>query len=54
MRSSWCASTRSTGLIFGSGGELLATPDVERMERAIAALSPADAASSGLSWPTTA
>ena len=32
-------------LIFGSGGELLATPDVERMERAIAALSPADAAS---------
>ena len=32
-------------LIFGGGGELLATPDVERMERAIAALSPADAAS---------
>ncbi len=32
-------------LIFGSGGELLATPVVERMERAIAALSPADAAS---------
>ena len=32
-------------LIFGSGGELLATPDVERMERAIAALSPTDAAS---------
>ena len=32
-------------LIFGGGGELLATPVVERMERAIAALSPADAAS---------
>ena len=32
-------------LIFGGGGELLATPDVERMERAIAALSPNDAAS---------
>jgi phytoene desaturase len=32
-------------LIFGSGGELLATPAVERMEHAIAALSPADAAS---------
>jgi phytoene desaturase len=32
-------------LIFGSGGELLATPVVERMERGIAALSPADAAS---------
>jgi phytoene desaturase len=32
-------------LIFGSGGELLATPDLERMERAIAALSPADALS---------
>ena len=32
-------------LIFGSGGELTATPNVERMERAIAALSPADAGS---------
>ena len=32
-------------LIFGGGGELLATPDVERMEPAIAALSPTDAAS---------
>jgi phytoene desaturase len=32
-------------LIFGGGGELLATPDVERMERAIGALSPTDAAS---------
>jgi phytoene desaturase len=32
-------------LIFGGGGELLATPDVVRMERAIAALSPADAGS---------
>ncbi len=32
-------------LIFGGSGELLATPDVERMERAIAALSPTDAAS---------
>src|SRR5512135_626906 len=31
-------------LIFGEGGELLATPDVARMERAIAALAPADAA----------
>lgn len=32
-------------LIFGAGGEILATPALERMERAIAALSPADAAS---------
>jgi phytoene desaturase len=32
-------------LIFGGGGELRATPAVERMERAIAALSPSDAAS---------
>ena len=31
-------------LIFGAGGELLATPDLARMERAIAALSPHDAA----------
>jgi phytoene desaturase len=30
-------------LVFGSGGELLATPDVERMEMAIAAISPEDA-----------
>lgn len=30
-------------LVFGSGGELLATPNVEKMERAIAALCPADA-----------
>lgn len=30
-------------LVFGAGGELLATPDVERMERAIAELSPQDA-----------
>jgi phytoene desaturase len=30
-------------LVFGSGGELLATPDLERMERAIAQLSPEDA-----------
>ena len=30
-------------LIFGQGGDLLATPDVERMERAIAAISVADA-----------
>jgi len=30
-------------LVFGSGGELKATPDVDRMERAIAALSPRDA-----------
>ena len=30
-------------LVFGAGGELLATPDVERMERAIAAISPGDA-----------
>ncbi len=30
-------------LVFGSGGELLATPDIDRMERAIAAVSPEDA-----------
>jgi phytoene desaturase len=30
-------------LVFGGGGELLATPNVERMERAIAAISPEDA-----------
>ena len=30
-------------LVFGGGGELLATPSVERMERAIAAISPEDA-----------
>jgi phytoene desaturase len=30
-------------LIFGSGGELLATPNIERMEKAIAALNPGDA-----------
>jgi phytoene desaturase len=30
-------------LVFGAGGELTATPDVPRMERAIAALSPDDA-----------
>jgi phytoene desaturase len=30
-------------LVFGAGGELLATPDLERMERAIAELSPEDA-----------
>jgi phytoene desaturase len=30
-------------LVFGAGGELQATPDVERMERAIAALAPEDA-----------
>ena len=30
-------------LVFGSGGELLATPNVERMEKAIAAISPDDA-----------
>ena len=29
--------------VFGAGGELLATPDVDRMERAIAALAPDDA-----------
>jgi phytoene desaturase len=32
-------------LVFGSGGELLATPDVAQMEQAIAALAPEDAAS---------
>ena len=32
-------------LIFGAGGELHATPDLNRMEQAIAALSPADATS---------
>jgi phytoene desaturase len=30
-------------LVFGGGGEILATPNVERMERAIAAISPEDA-----------
>jgi phytoene desaturase len=30
-------------LTFGGGGELLATPDVEEMDRRVAALSPADA-----------
>ena len=30
-------------LVFGSGGDLKATPDVARMEQAIAALSPGDA-----------
>ena len=30
-------------LVFGSGGELLATPDLKRMEQAIAQLSPEDA-----------
>ena len=30
-------------LVFGSGGELLATPDIERMEKAIAEVSPGDA-----------
>ena len=30
-------------LVFGAGGELLATPNVERMEQAIAAISPEDA-----------
>ncbi len=31
-------------LVFGSGGELLATPNLQRMEKAIAALCPRDAA----------
>jgi phytoene desaturase len=31
-------------LVFGSGGDLVATPDVARMEQAIAAISPTDAA----------
>jgi phytoene desaturase len=30
-------------LVFGAGGELLATPNIERMEKAIAAISPEDA-----------
>jgi len=30
-------------LVFGAGGELLATPNVEKMERAVSALSPQDA-----------
>src|SRR5215208_5908222 len=30
-------------LVFGSGGELLATSDLARMQRQVAALSPADA-----------
>ncbi|MFM9197107.1 MAG: phytoene desaturase family protein [Planctomycetia bacterium] len=29
-------------LVFGAGGELLATPDIDRMEAAVAQLSPAD------------
>jgi phytoene desaturase len=32
-------------IAFGAGGELLCTPDTERMERAVAALSPQDAGS---------
>ncbi len=32
-------------LVFGAGGELLATPDVERMEAEVSRLSPADAGS---------
>ena len=32
-------------IAFGGGGELLATPDPERMEQAVTALSPADAGS---------
>ena len=32
-------------LVFGAGGELQATPDLERMERAIAELAPGDAGS---------
>ncbi len=34
-------------LVFGSGGELLATPDLRRMGRAVAALSPEDAPAVG-------
>ncbi|HYG64469.1 MAG TPA: phytoene desaturase family protein, partial [Thermoanaerobaculia bacterium] len=34
-------------LVFGEGGELLATPDLERMERQVAALAPADAPALG-------
>ncbi|HSF44045.1 MAG TPA: NAD(P)-binding protein, partial [Thermoanaerobaculia bacterium] len=30
-------------LVFGAGGELMATPDVERMDRSVAELSPDDA-----------
>ena len=29
-------------LVFGAGGELLCTPDIERMEAAVSTLSPAD------------
>lgn len=32
-------------IAFGAGGDLLCTPDVERMEKAVTALSPADAGS---------
>ncbi|MDP9121681.1 MAG: phytoene desaturase family protein [Acidobacteriota bacterium] len=32
-------------LVFGAGGELLATPDLERLEREVAALAPGDAGS---------
>ena len=41
-------------LVFGAGGELVATQDVERMERAIAALCPDDAAAFGDGCTTTA
>lgn len=34
-------------LVFGAGGELVATPDVARMEQAIAALAPGDAGQFG-------
>jgi hypothetical protein len=41
-------------LVFGSGGELLATPNLEKMEKAIAALCPKDAAGFIASSSTTA
>ena len=31
-------------IVFGSGGELLASPDIARLQRTVAAISPADAA----------
>jgi phytoene desaturase len=34
-------------IVFGTGGEILATPDPERMEAAVTALSPADAGAFG-------
>ena len=39
-------------LVFGAGGELKATPDLVRMEQAIAAISPRNASQLKRSWTT--